>query len=148
MKTKNIILIILIAISLVLSLIIWNAFSVKRDFALFISQKHNFCIIVDNRYKYSYSNNILTYSGGKNSGRIELVPGGLSKDIFPATISDFVGGYKKLINFRIYEYILSSEFVLRDTFEIAKKIPVNLVPLRHDCEKIKTRIKKHIQIFN
>jgi hypothetical protein len=148
MKTKYIILIIILVLASVFSIVLWNAFKGDRNFVVLESVKHNFCILIDNRYKYSYADGILSYTGGKNSGKMEIHESGISKDISLARIGDFSGGYKKLVNFRVYEYLLSDKVVLRDTFEIIQKIPVNLVPLRYDCDKIKQNFKKHVQIFN
>lgn len=147
MKTKYIFISLALFLALIISLVLWNAFRVKRNFTLLKSVRFDFCILVDDRYSFSSDSRSLKYKGGSNHGHIELIKSGLSKDIIKSQIGDFEAGYKKIKNFRIYEYKLSDTYILRDTFENVKKMPLNLVPRRIDCPKIEEKFKVIKNIF-
>ena len=147
MKTRNIIIILLLLLACVLGIISWSVFNLKKTYVVLNATKYNFCILLDDRYRYQISDNRLSYTGGKNVGVMELTRRELSRDMAKSRIGDFKAGYKKMKNYRIYEYQISDDIILVDTFEYAKKKPINLIPLRIDCEKINTKFKQHVEIF-
>ena len=148
MKTKYILISLGLILVIIISLIMWSAFRVHRTFVLYKSVKHNFCLLVDDRYTLEISENRIKYTGGLNSGLLELREGKLDEKMFKTRIGDFDSGYQKLKNLRVYEYILSENYILKDTFENVRKMPINLVPLRRDCAKIEKKFKEHQIIFN
>ncbi len=132
---------------LVLGVVSWNALRVDRKFVILHNPKLNFCYIVDDGLQYQINNRSFTYRGYKNNGKVELLERGLAQDLQKVDINGFKSGYKKLKNFRIYEYQLNDSYVLRDTFEVIESMPLNLVPYRETCDKIKEQFKNHIEIF-
>jgi|SaaInlStandDraft_5_1057022.scaffolds.fasta_scaffold137748_2 hypothetical protein len=125
-----------------------TALQVKRNFIVLHNEEFGFCFLVDDGYKFQISDNSFKYSGGKNQGHMQLISGSFSKGIHKTKINGFSSGYKKEINKRIYEYKLNDKTILRDTFVNRQQMPVNLVPYREDCQKIKMNFINHIQIFN
>lgn len=145
---KKVIVGILVGIILTLCLYIaWNGLRTKRNFIVLFNKKLNFCLLVDDRYKFKLGESSLSYSGGKNSGELSLIQAGISQDAIKVNINGFKAGYKKLKNVRVYEYQLSENFIIRDNFINKEKSIVNLVPYRIECSKIKNNFKNHIEIF-
>lgn len=147
MKTKTIVLIIIVAVISVLGIVSFNAFKTPRHFTVLVNDKLNICFLVDDRYKVEIEKYSFKYSGGKNSGLMTLEKSQLSSDINEVEMNGFKAGYKKSKNLRVYEYKLSQKYILRDKFVNAGKMPVNLVPYRDECLKIKEKFSNHIQIF-
>jgi len=130
----------------VISIILLNAFTEKRDFKVYYGEKSKICFLVDNRYEVKLIDGGFDYTGNKNIGSIRLKEGQLSKEALPVNINGFRSGYYKEVNKRIYEYILNDNEVLVDIYENIEKIPVNLVPYREECEKIMQKFTNHILI--
>ena len=147
MKTSTIVGVLVAVVASVLFIVAFQAFYVKRTFVVYYNGHLDFCLLVDDRYAVEYQNNILKYSGGKNSGEISLFKGSLDSNLKRQRINGFEGGYKKSKNLRHYEYKLNEEYVLVDRFVNAQKSPVNLVPYREECYKIKNNFKVHKEIF-
>lgn len=147
MKTSTIVGTISLVVIGVLSLVAWNAFKIDRKFVVLHNSELGFCFLVDDGYKYELSKESFTYGGGKNSGELKLVPGKLSADYKLIDINGFKGSYKKEKNKRIYEYQISENLKLVDHFVNAGKMPVNLVPYRDECKRIKENFKDHKEIF-
>lgn len=146
-KTIWIVLPFVLLTAMVLAVVAWNAFHSKREFIVLYNKELNFCFLIDDRYKYEVLDNAFIYSGGKNEGRIELIKASLSDDILKVNINEFNAGYKKTNRKRIYEYEVENGYILRDTFRNISMSPVNLVPYKSSCEKIKSNFKKHREIF-
>jgi len=146
-KFKIVLLFIIIS-ALVISIVVRNAFKIQRDFALYYNTNLGFCFLIDDGYQLEFFDKSFIYRGGKNRGDMQLVKADLSSDIIKVNINGFDSGYKKLKNFRIYEYRLLKGYILRDNFEIVQRMPVNLVPYKKEaCDRIKLKFKKHIKIF-
>ncbi|MAX66839.1 MAG: hypothetical protein QF441_10290 [Bacteriovoracaceae bacterium] len=147
MKTYKIVLSLAVAVFLVLSVVLVQAFKTERNFVVFYNQELNFCFLVDDRYSYELDKTFFRYWGGKNKGKIELLNDKLSKDLKKVNLNGFLAGYKKSKNNRHFEYELNQEYKLVDNFINASKSPVNLVPYRKECKKIMQNYKNHKEIF-
>jgi hypothetical protein len=147
LKTSTIVGVLIAVVASVLFIVAFQAFYIKRTFVVYFNGHLDFCLLVDDRYNVSYENSILKYSGGKNSGEITLFKGSLDSMLKRQKFNGFEGGYKKSKNLRHYEYKLNDDYVLVDRFVNAQKSPVNLVPYREECPKIKNNFKVHQEIF-
>lgn len=128
-------------------LILWNALRVKRSFTVLYNEKLNFCFLIDDHYQFKIEPDEIFYQGGKNMGHISLIRGKISSDVNVVDINGLVAGYKKIKNFRIYEFKLNDQYKLRDEFQNIENRTVNLVPYREECSKIRSNFKNHIKIF-
>ena len=104
MKTKSIVLILIIAVASVLGVVSYNAFQTPRSFKVLFNDKYDFCLLVDNRYQLKIKEDEIRYSGGKNSGLLTLENRSLSDKVHQVNINGFKSGYRKVKNLRIYEY--------------------------------------------
>lgn len=148
MKTSSIVVIIVgVTLGLVL-MIAWNALRVKREFVVLYNDELKFCFLVDEGTQYDIGRESFSYWGGKNKGHMQLMKGEISKDFVKVMLNGFQTGYKKIKNKRIYEYSLGQSVKLRDVFVNRENMPVNLVPYRESCTKIKSNFKNHIKIFH
>jgi len=135
----------LITIAIVFSIIIYNAFGFKRKFTVLVSESHNFCFLVNSDLKYELTPSGFKYHGGKNRGEFTLSRDGFLEGVNRVEINSFEAAYKKEKNLRTYQYLLdSNDLVLTDRFVYASKSPLNLVPYRGDCEKIRENYKNEI----
>ena len=132
---------------MVLFIVSYNAFNRKRSFIVLYNTELRFCFLIGDGYKYDVQDRSFTYGGGKNKGHMSLISSELSSDFARVKINGFKGSYKKSKNKRVYEYQLNSSYILRDVFVNAENMPVNLVPYREECSKIKSNFKNHIKIF-
>ena len=147
MKTSTIVSVLISIEIVVITIVAIQACKVKREFVVLFNNHLNFCFLVDDRYTLEIKDTEFTYVGGKNSGVIKLVKGGIDPKIKRQKLNGFVGAYKKEKNLRYFEYKLNENYILTDSFIHAEKSPVNLVPYREDCSKIKNNFKKHNEIF-
>ena len=147
MKSSHIIITLFSLVVIVLSLVLYNAFNAKRNFVVLTADNYEVCFLLDTGYQYELTPKGFRYWGGKNSGNIEFAPGRLSSNVLPIENNGMKAGYQKLINKRIFEYEVSQNYLIQDTFVNAGRMPVNLVPYYQVCDKIKDQFKKHIPIF-
>lgn len=147
MKTSHIIATMLLVVSSVLGLVLWNAFKVERTFTVLYNHKLGICFLLDNGYQYHIRPNTLAYGGGKNSGEIKLVQGNLNPSYKFIDVNGLQASYMKRKNQRVFEYKLNADLKLVDHFVNAQKMPVNLVPYRDECQKIMKNFKEHVEIF-
>ena len=147
MKTTYIIVALVLAIATTFSIIIYNAFGFKRKFVVLNSSQYNICFLVNSDLQYEIKPGGFKYWGGKNSGEFTLERSGFMDGLEQVPINGFNAGYKKIKNFRLYQYALDeSGTVLTDRFQYVSKSPLNLVPYREDCEKIKNNYPDIIEI--
>lgn len=147
MNKKVLVASILLFVFTSLTYIGWKAVSTKREFVVLFNDNLGLCFLVDSGYTYELNSSDFTYGGGKNSGHFVLSKESISPAMNEIEINGFKGGYQKTVNKRIYEYKLNNGYKLRDEFVNAQDMPVNLVPYKSSCKKIKNKFKKHIKIF-
>ena len=147
MKTKNLILILVLSVTSVCSLVLWNALSIKHEYTVYFNHDLNICFLVDERYTVKNSNDEFGYKGGKNFGEMKIHQRALFDKSQKININGFKGSYRKAKNIRIYEYLLSDGIVLEDRFVNADRGVVNLVPYRNECQAILAKHPNQIEIF-
>ncbi len=147
MKTSHTLIILSVLVVTVLTVVIYNAFNAKREFVLLTADKFEICYLLDTGYQYELNEKGFRYWGGKNSGNVIFKQGRLSADVLPIENNGMNAGYRKLINKRIFEYEIGADYLIKDTFVNAGRMPVNLVPYYKVCDKLKAKFKKHLPIF-
>lgn len=145
MKTRNLLIVLILVVVGICSLVLWNALRIKHTYTVYINSEYGLCLLVDERYQVEVSPTALTYHAGKNTGTMNIAQSGLNKDAQKIDINGFKGSYRKQKNQRIYEYLLNDKFTLVDVFENAERGYVNLVPYKDECQAI---IKKHPKTEN
>lgn len=146
-KSKTVIFLSLfLTLAVIFSVIIYNAFGFKRKFTVLVSEKYNFCFLVNSDLSYELTPSGFTYRGGKkNRGEFTLSRDGFLADANRVEINSFQAAYKKEKNLRTYQYLLADDgLILTDRFVYATKSPLNLVPYRQDCLKIRGNYKNQI----
>lgn len=148
MRTNKILFLPAGLLAIVLFFYFKNYLFTKREFIVYHSKALNICFMIDNSYKIDeLTNSTLKYSGQKNSGYIQILKRDLSPKLKKEKINGFSAGYLKKKNLRVYEYKLNTDYILRDEFVFASKLPLNLVPYREQCLDIEKYYKKIIPIF-
>ncbi len=143
-KSKTVIILSLVmTIAIIFTVIIYNAFGFKRKFNVLISEQYNFCFLVNSDLEYELTPYGFTYKGGKNRGEFTLSRRGFIPGANRVEINGFEAAYKKEKNLRTYQYLVGEGgLILTDRFVYASKSPLNLVPYRKECSKIRENYKQ------
>jgi len=146
---KKIIIGLIFVFIVVATIIIYNAFGFKRKFTILTLKEFNVCFMVNQELSYELTPNGFKYWGGKNSGEFNFKTKGFLEGVNYVDINGFKAAYKKEKNLRIYQYDISSDqnsVIITDHFVYASKSPLNLVPYRDDCDKIRAKHKDQVEL--
>lgn len=137
----------IIAIAVTFAVIINNAFNSDRTYTILTLDQFGVCFMVNSELEYIITPNGFKYSGGKNFGEFTLSRDGLISESNKVTINNFKAAYTKEKNLRTYQYLLDdTKTVFTDKFVFVKKSPLNLVPYRSECKKIKKNYPNHLAL--
>ena len=140
MKTSKIILIFITIALFFIGLTVNNLMiNNNRTFSLINLPKYKMCFLVSSDYRVEKELTGFKYFLKNNYGQFEILNSSMSTDLVRAKVGEVEAGYKKLKNDRIFEYKLSDNKTLRDTFYIIKKRQPNLVPLKSKCAELLKR---------
>lgn len=136
-----------IAIAVTFFVIINNAFNTNRSYKILTLDQYGICFMVNSELDYEITPNGFRYSGQKNYGEFTLSRSGLIDEANKVEINGFKAAYTKQKNLRTYQYLLDQDgTVFTDRFVFVKKSPLNLVPYRKECKRIKKNYPDHLAL--
>lgn len=112
----------------------------KKEFTLYTLDKYGICFLVEPTYNIIQFKDRVFYSGGKNTGTLQIYKRKIDPTFKMMPTSEIPMGIHKIKNYRIFEYQVTDNFVLRDEFEYAKRLPGNLIPRKLKCEELKSKL--------
>lgn len=112
----------------------------KKEYTLYTLDKYGVCFLVEPTYSITQFKGRVFYSGGSNSGTLQVFKRLIDPTFKKMPSSEIPMGIHKIKNYRIFEYQVTDEFVLRDEFEYAKRLPGNLIPRKVKCKELKKKL--------
>ena len=112
----------------------------KKEYTLYTLDKYGVCFLVEPTYSVIQFKGRVFYSGGKNTGTLQIYNRQIDPTFKMMPSSEIPMGIHKIKNYRIFEYQVTDDYVLRDEFEYAKRLPGNLIPRKVKCEELKKQL--------
>lgn len=109
----------------------------KAEYTLYVLDKYNVCFLVDPTYSVTQFKDRIFYSAGKNTGTLQIFKRKVDPSFKEMPTGEIPMSLHKIKNYRIFEYQVTPEFVLRDEFEYAARLPGNIIPRKIKCQELK-----------
>ncbi len=121
---------------------------IKSNKVIITIGDYPFCVMATDNYTITPAKNGFRYQGGKNKGHFEILKRGLNPDFSKKDLGGFEAVYAKRKNFRIVEYKIDENTILRDTFEAIIHLPPNLTPSKGTgfCTTLKKLHPQHLSL--
>ena len=107
------------------------------EYTVYELENYGICFLVEPIYKITQYKDRIFYSAGSNTGTLQVFKRQVNPSYKTMPTGEIPMSLHKVKNLRILEYQMNSEFVLRDEFDYAKRIPGNLIPRKKSCEMLK-----------
>ena len=146
MKTSSIISLFAVIIIGAITLILVQTFKVDRNLQLVKLVGTELCFLVNgDQFAWSDSKDakVHAYRRGANSGKLRLVQQkDFSKDMTHGNLNGLEYAYKKIKNYRFFEYAVKDHsWILRDEYLYKKRSPGHIVFFKQQCQEMSESYK-------
>ncbi len=145
MKTRTLVIILVLCTTLFTYLTVQKMkANAHRAYKVLLWEKYDLCFLVAPKFIIKKTENGFDYESPeivkrdktkKNVGSFTIHERALDPKKKKSYFGDFEGAYSKEIDLRIFEYKITPDIVLMDTFDFATKEYPNLLPVKANCSK-------------